>query len=182
MGTRRSPKAAKRYPAAKKEEALALYVEHGPREASRLAKIPADTISSWARREGLSTKSVATNAAATEAAKARAAALREEIRLELLAKARDMLRRMDAEHIDFKVVGAGEGISEIKQVTFPRPTPTGAREYAVAFGILLDKYRLEMGESTDRRALEHSGSLALQGVTDDELRASLARLIAKLEG
>jgi transposase-like protein len=176
-------KASKRrtYSADQRTQALALYTELGPTEASRQTKIPARTISTWAKRAGLKTKVVATTAAATDAAKAKAALTREELRGELIEKTLQILRRMDAEHIDFKVVGQGEGVGAIEKVTYPLPTPSGVREYAVTVGILLDKYRLEMGESTDRRQLEHTGSVALQGVPDDELRAGLSRVLAKLE-
>lgn len=176
------PKPKRRlYKPEEKEQALALYVELGPKEASDQTKIPRKTISTWAKRAGLATKVVATTSAATDAAKAKAALTRETLRSELIEKALEILRRMDAEHIDFKVVGQGEGVGAIEQVTYPKPTPSGVREYAVTVGILLDKYRLEMGESTDRRQLEHTGSVALQGVPDDELRAGLSRVLAKLE-
>jgi transposase-like protein len=170
------PKGKRRvYTRTQKDRALALYTAHGPRAASRKTKIPARTISSWAKRAGLKTEVVAKTAEATEAAAARATRIREELRAKLLDKALEVLGRMDVEHIDFRGKDA-------KKVTFPRPSPTGVREYAVAVGVLLDKDRLEMGESTDRRSLEHSGSVALQGVPDDELRAALTRLVSKLSG
>ncbi|MGH2819105.1 MAG: hypothetical protein ACRDJ5_00475 [Actinomycetota bacterium] len=171
-------KAAKtrRYAPEKKEQALALYVSDGPREAARRTKIPANTISSWARRAGLKTRAEATTAKATQAAQARAERIRTQLRAELIEKALEVLHRMDHPHIDFRGKDA-------RKVTFPKPSPTGVREYAVAIGILLDKYRLEMGETTDRKSMEHSGSLkvAMESYSDDDLRAGLNRILRKLE-
>jgi transposase-like protein len=40
------------YTAKQREEALALYVEHGPAEASRRCGIPSTTIRQWGKRSG----------------------------------------------------------------------------------------------------------------------------------
>lgn len=172
-GGRKAVPPRKPYPEQKREQALALYVSHGPREASRRTKIPANTISSWARRAGLKTKVESITEKATAAAQAQAEKRRARIRAELLAKIEDILTRMDAEHIDFRGKDA-------RKVTFPKPSPTGVREYAVAIGVLLDKYRLEMGEVTGRQSFEHSGDLTLKQVPDAELRAGLVQVLRRL--
>jgi hypothetical protein len=172
VAAKRSKKAT-RYSAKKQRDALELYVQFGPREASRQSGIPARTISRWAAKAGVATEVLSETAKATEAATAKAELTRAWIRATLLEKVADILGRLDMPHIDFRGKDA-------VQVTFPGPTPTGVKEYALAIGILLDKYRLEMGESTDRRQFEHSGDITLRQVPDDELKSVVGRLVAKL--
>ncbi|MEX0755688.1 MAG: transposase [Actinomycetota bacterium] len=172
MVTKKRPR---RYSAAEKETALALYVDVGPKEAARRTGVPQGTIASWARRAGVKTRTVSKAQAATDAAAAKAAEIRERLKLRFLEKAEDLLDRMDQPHIDFRGKDAQE-------VIFPRPSATGVREYAVAVGILLDKYRLEVGESTDRRTVAHSGDLTLTHIPDDELRLALQRVLATIDG
>ena len=69
--------------------------------------------------------------------------LREELRVRLLEKALDALDRMDERHIDYKGNNALEVSWEV--------APSGAfKDYATGAAILIDKYRLEMGETTSR--------------------------------
>lgn len=128
--------------------ALELYREHGPSEAARQTGIPKQTIASWARRSGTHTNAVANTTEAAAAAKAKRDLKREEIRTRLLEKASDMLGRMDEPHIDFRGKDAD-------QVTFPKATSGDCKNYATAAAILIDKFRLEMGEATDRGEQHH---------------------------
>lgn len=125
-------------------EALALYVDVGPSEAARRTGIPKSTIHDWAAKEGLSTDAVSEQTiAATIASAERAAAKREQARELMLDRILDALGLMQAAHTDFRGRDATE-------VHFER-APSGAwKDYAMTVGILLDKYRLEMGESTGR--------------------------------
>ena len=180
MAPRKNPsKTPKSYSDGDKAEALALYVEKGPREASRQTGIPVRTITRWAAARGLSTEVETKTAAATAAAREKAALLREQLRHKLLEKAVDILDRMDAPHKDFKVVGVGDHISEVTEVWYDKPTPSGVKDYAIAVGVLIDKLRLENGETTDNRNTNVSGGLtmSLRGVPDDQLDAGLARLL-----
>ena len=179
MAARKSSKKTKSYSEAEKANALAVYVEKGPREAARETGIPARTIGRWAARQGLSTEVQAKTAKATATAREQAALRREKLRMLLLDKAVDVLERMDAPHKDFKVVGVGDHVSEIREVHYDLPTPGGVKDYAIAVGVLIDKYRLEMGETTDNRNTNVSGglSMSLRGVPDDQLAAGLARLL-----
>ncbi|MEX2439673.1 MAG: transposase [Actinomycetota bacterium] len=170
MATKKRPR---RYSAAEKETALALYVDVGPKEAARRTGIAQGTIASWARRAGVKTRTTSKAQAATEAAAAKAEQLRAELRIKLLEKANEALDLMDKPHIDFRGKDAQE-------VQFPRASPTGYREYAVTVGILLDKFRLENGESTDRKAIAHTGDVTLKQVPDDQLNDALARILAQL--
>ena len=97
-----------------------------------------DTISAIRRAEAL---------AALEASRARQTRLREEVRELLLVKAKDALERMDQPHIEFKGKDA-------TQVTYPKAPASAFQSYATSAAILLDKYRLEVGEATSRAEVE----------------------------
>lgn len=58
-----------RYDDATKAEALRLYAEHGPAEAARITGIPAPTVRSWARRNGVASVATPERQAAIEAAR-----------------------------------------------------------------------------------------------------------------
>lgn len=146
-----------------KGEALALYVEEGPTAVEAALGIAKSTVHTWAVAEGLRTVRNERMAEAREAIAADRAVLRERLRTELVAKALDLLGRMDEEHIDFRGKDA-------VQVTFPKASASGCQSYATAAAILLDKYRLEMGEATGRQ--EHT----VETTTDRELRALVAEM------
>jgi dTDP-4-amino-4,6-dideoxygalactose transaminase len=155
--------AATTYDDEAKAHALALYQEVGLSEAWRQTGIPKPTIASWARRAGLPhTDAAAKTQAATLAASARADQLRAELRLKLLEKATDLLDRMDAEHVEFK-----NSAKEIREVVYPIAPAAAVQNYATSAAILIDKYRLEVGEATTR-----SESRALT-LSDDELDAAI---------
>lgn len=132
------------YDDAFKDRAVALAVEHGAAEAARLTNVNAGTIRSWmSRTPGVATDVRQTIADARTVAADRRGVKREELRTLLIEKAVDMLGRMDEAHIDFKGKDA-------KTVTFPKAPSGACQQYATAAAILLDKFRLEMGEATGR--------------------------------
>lgn len=151
--------------------ALAIYVEKGVAEAWRQTGIPKPTIASWARRGRVHTNAPVKTQAATAQLQANAAKLRAELRLRLLEKAADLLDRMDAEHIDFKGKDAGE-------VVYPIAPAGAVQNYATSVGILIEKFRLEMGEVTDR-----TEALSItDGLDPDTKRALRERLARSVRG
>lgn len=132
------------YTDAQKTSALAIYATDGLAAAVRATGIPKGTIKSWADRTGTRTVAPAERtAAAVEAASARRAELRDDLRTKLLEKAVDMLERIDDPHVDFRGNTA-------ERIELDRPSASDCQRYATAAAILLDKFRLEMGEATDR--------------------------------
>jgi transposase-like protein len=157
-----------------KANALALYAEVGLAEAWRRTGIPKPTIASWARRAGLPhTDASAKTREATIAAAARADQLRAELRVNLLEKAVDLLERMDAEHVEFK-----NSAKEIREVVYPIAPAGAVQNYATSVGILIDKYRLEVGEATSRSESRDLTST----LTDDELDAAIREAEDALRG
>lgn len=159
------------YTPEQKTEALAVYATDGLAAAVRATGIPKGTIRSWADRTGTSTVAPAERtAAAVEAATARRAELREDLRTKLLEKAVDMLERIDDPHVDFRGNTA-------ERIDLERPSASDCQRYATAAAILLDKFRLEMGEATDLAARQIVGGRqrALAVVADlDAKRAGAA--------
>ena len=123
--------------------ALAIYVEDGLTEAWRRTGIPKPTIATWVKAEGLRTHEPEKTRAATAVNEERQKLLRSEIRLTLLEKVADLLDRMDAPHVEFKGKDADA-------VEYPIAPAGAVQNYATSVGILIDKYRLEVGEPTSR--------------------------------
>ena len=115
------------YTPEQREEALRLYEEAGPAEASRQSGVPARTVVRWATRAGLTRRRLEKTSAATEMLTITNAQRREKIREKLLIRVDELLDRLGLE------VGARD-----------------VQSLAIAFGVLLDKYRLELGEATGR--------------------------------
>lgn len=140
---------ASRYTPEQRERALDLYREHGPREAARQTGVPASTITTWASRSNTSrTFETQKTQAATETLKTRAEQVRSEIRLLLVERAQDALKlSSEASSLDMK-------------------------NYATAAAILLDKYRLEVGEATSRSEV-HERS---------DLDRDIEKLVAEFQG
>lgn len=122
-------------------EVIALAVEVGPAEAARRHGLNPSTVASWSSKAGMGTVAAEKTRAATLAAQARRQTKREELRRLLLDKAVDLVKRMDEPHIDFKGKDADE-------VTYPKAPAQACQQYATAAGILIDKFRLELGEAT----------------------------------
>ena len=165
---------AREYTDEQKAEALALYPELGVAETWRRTGIPKPTIASWARRAGLPHTDAATKTReATIAAAARADQLRAELRIKLLEKANDLLDRMDGEHVEFK-----NSAKEIREVRYPIAPAGVVQNYATSVGILIDKYRLEVGEATTRSESRDITS----DLTDDELDDAIREAEEALRG
>lgn len=111
------------YTTQQRAEAVALADKHGPAEASRQTGIPRRTISSW--RTTTAQASIQKTKNARDTLKAQNETKREHLRQLLLDKA----------------VAFAESLT---------PGDKAVRTDATALGILIDKYRLEMGEATGR--------------------------------
>jgi transposase-like protein len=126
-----------------RQNAIALVAEHGLAYAWRETGIPKPTIVRWCKAAGVERFHPEKTRMAVEALQERAATLRESLRLKLLEKVDDLLDRMDAEHVDFKGKDSDE-------VVYPIAPAAAVQNYATSVGILIDKYRLEIGEATGR--------------------------------
>ncbi|KKN15606.1 hypothetical protein LCGC14_0984560, partial [marine sediment metagenome] len=136
-------KPAPKYTDTQRRKAVNLYIQHGTTQASQQSGIPKRTLQRWAKDSGIVAQArIKTDTARTELARVNAER-RERIKTSLLTKIEDLLGRMDLPHIDFKGKDA-------QQVTYPTATSGDVKNYAVSVAVLIDKYRLEMGESTSR--------------------------------
>ena len=131
------------YTAEEREQAVALVAEHGLAYTWRQTGIPKPTLARWADDAGVERTNTEKTRAATDALRERHASLREQVRLELLEKVADLLDRMDAPHTEFKGKDADA-------VVYPIAPAGAVQNYATSVGILIDKYRLEIGEATGR--------------------------------
>ncbi len=126
-----------------KLEAVRIYESEGPSEASRQTGIAKATIGTWAKEAGVRTFAPQKTAEATEMRRGQNALRREDVKHRLLEKALTALERMD------EPVTAHVG-QEGKEVTYDKPTASDFRHYAISAAILIDKLRLEGGETTAR--------------------------------
>lgn len=154
------------YTAEEKAEALTVYETEGLAEAVRATGIPKGTISVWALREDVHTvytpekmrEAIEQASATREAARAEK---RETLRDLLLDKSIDMLQRMDAEH------SLWVGVKDPKKLTYDQAEAADCQRYAVSAGILIDKYRLEMGETTSRAEVSLPSRNVNSGLRDE---------------
>jgi len=135
------------YTQEKKDAAVAVYESEGLAAAHKASGICKTSIARWAAAAGVVTSHGEKTQAATEARQLRVEAKRAELRETLLDKAIDMAARMNEPHIDFK--GAN-----VEEVTFPKAPAAACQHYATSIGILIDKFRLENGESTSRSEVQ----------------------------
>jgi hypothetical protein len=154
-----------------RKQALDLYVTHGSVEASEQTGVPPRTIRHWANQAELAKARTQNLEAGALVLAARHNSMRQELRLRLMEKAVDMLDRIDQphEHIVTLTGATGEG-AHVERLPLDLPTATDVKSYATAFGILLDKYRMEMGESTGRT--EHIGT--------DDIDRTYRQLVAEI--
>lgn len=124
-----------------KTHALDLYVQHGACEAARRTGIPRNTLSSWAHRAGLQPDAPEQTRAAVEHAQLRNAERRAGVQAKLIDTADRMLDRIREGEVDYRGNVA-------KRVEFDEASPASCKAFATAAAILIDKYRLEMGEAT----------------------------------
>lgn len=140
-----SPIGRTKYSAAQREEAISYALQHGNSEASRKLGIPRGNIQRWLQEAGLNPGVVGSRMeAATNAATLKRNTLREKVRIRLLERAMYALDRMDKPHVEVR------GTSTPVKVTLPTATDAGVQSLALAAAVLIDKFRLEMGEATTR--------------------------------
>lgn len=131
------------YSAAEREHAIALVAEHGLAHAWRESGIPKPTLVRWCKEAGVERFHPEQTRAALDVLQSRAAMTRETLRLMLLEKAVDLMERIDEPHVEFK---GKDGAA----VEYPMAPASAVQNYATSVAIFLDKYRLEVGESTGR--------------------------------
>lgn len=132
-----------------RDEALQVYIEEGPDEAAKAAGVSVRTIYRWAATEGVSTTAMSEKTqAATAAAKERAALNRAELRALLIEQGVKALHAMD-EQVP-KVVTVIDGRSRSEHYEMVPADPKDKQALAMTAAILIDKYRLEAGEATER--------------------------------
>lgn len=159
------------YTAQQKADALQIYVTQGLAAAAKATGFNKATICSWARRGGIQGPKPDNVRNANAWHQAKLEERRVELRGEMLRKAADLLQRMDEAHIDFKG-------KEAVEVEYPIAPAAAVRDYANAFGILIDKFRLEMGEVTNR-----TEALSItDGLDPDTKRALRERLARSVRG
>ncbi len=157
------------YTVEQKQEAVDLYTTVGTAEAARQTGVTTRTITNWAKAAGVTSEERAKTVKHVDKGRAAAnEARRQRLRDTILEKAEDMLNRMDQAHHDFKVVG-----KRVEQVDWGQARSTDVKNYAVAFGVLLDKYRLEMGETTSRTEVS---VMEAESVIDAELKKLAEKL------
>jgi hypothetical protein len=158
------------YSEAERTHWVAVVARDGLGSAWRESGIPKPTLARWCHKAGVETYQPEKTHAATEALKAMHGLRRETLRVQLLDKAVDLLERMDSEHVDFKGKDADE-------VVYPIAPAAAVQNYATSVGILIDKYRLEMGEVTGR-----TESQTVTGGMNDDERTRLRDAIDRFYG
>lgn len=146
-----------RYTDEQKTEALRIFELEGATQAAQTIGCTRNTIYVWlkeaARNKTTKTKEQLAEEADTD--NRYQTHLRTTLRRRLLGIAHSVLDRIDEPHIDFKTTKDG-----VVQVEYPSARSGDVKNYVTSAAILLDKYRLEMGESTDR--VEQAGSLEVR--------------------
>ena len=158
------------YTDTQKQDAVDLYLKHGTAEAARRTGITGRSIIRWANKSGVSQDKAEQTEAAREALAAKNAERRERIRSSILVKVEDILGRMDMPHHDYRAAG-----KELHRVEWDTARSGDVKNYAVSMAILLDKYRLEMGESTSRTEVSLTDA---ESVFDQSIRELEAKLSA----
>jgi hypothetical protein len=148
-------------------EVLALYVEDGPAATAKLYGMPRRTIQNWAKAAALGTS--ASSKKTTEAALISQAARRAIVHDLLIQRVQEMLERMDSPMTTW----VGSGATPV-EVEIERPPASVCKDLATTAGILLDKFRLEAGESTSREEVLHEYP-DIAALSDDELEAAIVR-------
>lgn len=162
-----STRARTSWPPELKAEALRIWQAEGPAAASKATGIPNGTIGAWAVRAAL--QPLHRNRvplAALEVIREQRAAMREELELRMLEVALRLVQRIEQPHVE--LVSSG-GV--VQPVELPVAPAKAAQAYATAAAILLDKYRLERGEATDRT--EHGQVRPMADSLSDHDRARL---------
>lgn len=152
-----------------KAEAVRLYVEVGPDEAAKQIGCSRRQVYRWLGSHGVSPKKTDEQRAETLDLHIQK---RQELRDLLLDQALDMLHRMNEMHVEYRT-RPGKEEEEIVHVL---PAPKDCQSYAVAAAVLIDKMRLENGESTAKT--EHV-TLGLVESEIQKLEAELGNVPAR---
>ncbi len=147
--------ARRNYTEKARADALRLYVEHGPAEASRRTGIPAATIRKWAEQAGRASTRSQSAAVACRAARLTWAQRRAEV-----------------------AVRAGEAAGEFLERAVGAERPRDARDAMAAFSMAVDKAQLLDGAATERLEVSEDEQRAWVRRMRDELaerRRSRAR-------
>lgn len=156
-----------------RNEAVAIVADKGLAAAWRETGIPKPTLVRWCKDAGVERFHPERTRAAVDALQQSAALAREQLRAELLERALDLLERMDEPHVDFKG-------KEASEVTYPIAPAAAVQNYATSAAILIDKYRLEMGEATGRQEswtndyADHEARAVADSIREELARRALA--------
>jgi len=152
-----------KYTDEQRAEALGLYVDHGAAQAGRMCDIPPRTIRYWANQHALAAARDKNLQDAGVRLVQQHATMREELKVRLLESALDAVDRMTAEHSDYRGKDA-------TRVTWDVAPARDMKDYATTAGILIDKYRLEMGEATGRMETITQVDAELQRIATEFVR------------
>ncbi len=142
------------YTDTQKREAVNLYLKHGTAEAARRTGITGRSIVRWAKATGVSQDKAEQTEAAREQLALKNAERRERIRTTMLEKIEDILGRMDMPHHDYRAAG-----KELHRIEWDSARSGDVKNYAVSAAVLIDKFRLEMGEHTSKISVADAESV-----------------------
>jgi transposase-like protein len=151
----------KRFSDAQRQQIVANWREHGTSATARRFGCSNSTVKRFVVAAGIDASQDSRDrlAAAAVSGKAR----RAELRVKLLKQAMTLIDRMGEKHVEYR------GARAIP-IEHDHATATECRDYALAVAILIDKFRLEMGDCDSRR----------ETITPDEVDAEIARLEAQI--
>lgn len=141
------------------------------RAINKQTGIPTGTLSRWAKDAMVHRPVQKTGLEGMEARAKRLKARRDRVGEQVLRKAEDILKRMDMPHVQV-LTKDGDALG------LPMAAAKDVRDYAVAFGILLDKFRLEMGEATSVTEERHASPRERLKARVDELEAKRSKRTA----
>ncbi len=142
------------YTDTQKAEAVDLYVEVGTAEAAKRTGITGRSITRWAKASGVSQDKAEQTEDAREQLALKNAERRERIRTTMLEKIEDILGRMDMPHHDYRAAG-----KELHRIEWDSARSGDVKNYAVSAAVLIDKFRLEMGEHTSKISVADAESV-----------------------
>lgn len=148
------------YTPEQRAEALALYEEHGPREAARRCGIDATNITRWAKAAGVVTRAIETKGVAIKAS----VLSMEQRKLNLAAGLMDDIERLRAQLwapcVERKAMVVAQGLNagsaiEVAEVEHDQPTFGDQKSIMTSLAIAVDKVQILTGDVTART--EHVG-------------------------
>jgi hypothetical protein len=156
------------YTPQQRDQARAVYEQHGTSEAARLTCIPKGTIASWATRHGWQTVCTERNRAMIEAWKAITEERRQGLAGKLFAYAEALADELVEEQDQTTVTASGQVVSW-------RGKHSARNRYALAraVGVLIDRADLLSGQA--------SRMVVTSGQVEAEAREAVVRLIRLVE-